>query len=127
MNLNSISQTQIDISQKETLIKKGNTEIYEKTTSASNFRRHHVKKYPRFVARIGLFFVVISLRKTVVICNPVWTGKGQLLARKVKNGVDFMVSGFSFGKWAKVVQCKVHRFYQFLICIFSNLHAVLPA
>lgn len=35
MNLNSINQTQIEISQNETHIKKGNTEVYQKTTSVS--------------------------------------------------------------------------------------------
>ena len=35
MNLNSINQTQIEISQQETHIKKGKTEVYQKTTSVS--------------------------------------------------------------------------------------------
>lgn len=35
MNLNSISQTQLEIAQTETYAKKGNKEVYEKTTSIS--------------------------------------------------------------------------------------------
>lgn len=35
MNLNSVNQTQLDISQTETYAKKGNKEVYQKTTSIS--------------------------------------------------------------------------------------------